>query len=43
VRNRYLAKTQPPANTLVAVSSLARPQLLIEIEGVAILGTIVRH
>lgn len=43
VRARYLAKTQPPANTLVAVSSLARADLLIEIEGVAILGSIVRH
>ncbi len=42
-RARYLAKTQPPANTLVAVSSLARADLLIEIEGVAILGSIVRH
>lgn len=43
VRARYLSKTQPPANTLVAVSSLARAELLIEIEGVAILGSIVRH
>ena len=43
VRGRYLAKTQPPANTLVAVSSLARPELLIEIEGVAVLGSIVRQ
>ena len=43
VRNRYLAKTQPPANTLVAVSGLARTELLIEIEGVAILGSIVRQ
>ncbi len=43
IRSRYLAKSQPPANTLVAVSSLARPEFLIEIEGVAILGSIVRH
>jgi enamine deaminase RidA (YjgF/YER057c/UK114 family) len=43
VRARYLSKTQPPANTLVAVSSLARAELLIEIEGVALLGSIVRH
>jgi enamine deaminase RidA (YjgF/YER057c/UK114 family) len=43
VRARYLSKAQPPANTLVAVSSLARAELLIEIEGVAILGSIVRH
>ena len=43
IRARYLAKAQPPANTLVAVSSLARPELLIEIEGVAVLGSIVRQ
>jgi len=43
VRAGYLARGQPPANTLVAVSSLARPELLIEIEGVAILGSIVRR
>ena len=42
-RARYLAKTQPPANSLVAVSSLARAELLIEIEGVAVLGSIVRQ
>lgn len=42
VRARHLA-TDPPANTLVAVSSLARPELLIEIEGVALLGSIVRQ
>ena len=43
IRARYLDKTQPPANTLVAVSSLARAELLIEIEGVAVLGSIVRQ
>jgi 2-iminobutanoate/2-iminopropanoate deaminase len=43
VRSRYLAKGQPPANTLVAVSSLARPELLIEIEGLAVLRSIVRQ
>jgi enamine deaminase RidA (YjgF/YER057c/UK114 family) len=43
VRTRHLAKTQPPANTLVAVSSLARPELLIEIEGMAVLSSIVRQ
>jgi enamine deaminase RidA (YjgF/YER057c/UK114 family) len=43
VRTRYLARNQPPANTLVAVSSLARAELLIEIEGVALLGSIVRQ
>jgi enamine deaminase RidA (YjgF/YER057c/UK114 family) len=34
---------RPPANTLVAVTSLARAELLIEIEGVAVLGSIVRQ
>ena len=43
VRARHIAKTQPPANTLVAVSSLARPELLIEIEGVAVLRSIIRQ
>jgi enamine deaminase RidA (YjgF/YER057c/UK114 family) len=43
VRSRRLSKTQPPANTLLQVSSLARPELLIEIEAVAILGRIVRQ
>ena len=43
IRARYLAKAQPPANTLVAVSGLARPELLLEIEGVAVLGSIVRQ
>ncbi|MGZ8391314.1 MAG: RidA family protein [Gemmatimonadales bacterium] len=43
VRARSLSKTQPPANTLLVVSGLARAGLLIEIEGIAILGAIVRH
>jgi 2-iminobutanoate/2-iminopropanoate deaminase len=43
IRSRRLSKTQPPANTLVEVSSLARPELLIEIEAVAVLGRIVRQ
>jgi enamine deaminase RidA (YjgF/YER057c/UK114 family) len=43
VRSRRLSKNQPPANTLLQVSGLARPELLIEIEAVAILGTIVRQ
>jgi enamine deaminase RidA (YjgF/YER057c/UK114 family) len=42
-RTRYLANLRPPANTLVAVTSLARAELLIEIEGVAVLGSIVRQ
>lgn len=43
VRARHLAQSQPPANTLVAVSGLARAELLIEIEGVAVLRSIVRQ
>jgi len=43
VRTRYLARTQPPANTLVVVSGLARADFLIEIEGVALLSSIVRQ
>ncbi len=43
IRATYLSRTQPPANTLVAVSSLARPELLIEIEGIAVLRSIVRQ
>jgi enamine deaminase RidA (YjgF/YER057c/UK114 family) len=43
MRTRYFAKSPPPANTLVAVSSLARTELLIEIEGVAVLPSIVRQ
>lgn len=43
LRTRYLAKAEPPANTLIVVSSLARAELLVEIEGVAVLRSIVRH
>jgi enamine deaminase RidA (YjgF/YER057c/UK114 family) len=43
VRSRRLSKTQPPANTLLQVSSLARPELLIEIEATAVLSRIVRQ
>ena len=43
VRSRRLSKTQPPANTLLQVSSLARPDLLIEVEAVAVLNRIVRQ
>jgi 2-iminobutanoate/2-iminopropanoate deaminase len=43
VRTRHFAKIRPPASTLVAVSSLARPEFLIEIEGVAVLRSIVRQ
>jgi enamine deaminase RidA (YjgF/YER057c/UK114 family) len=37
VRPRYLDPTHPPANTLLVVSALARPELMLEIEGVAVL------
>ena len=43
IRARRLPSSQPPANTLLVVSSLARPELLIEIEAVAVLGSIVRQ
>ncbi len=43
VRSRRLSKTQPPANTLLQVSSLARPELLIEVEAVAVLNRIIRQ
>jgi enamine deaminase RidA (YjgF/YER057c/UK114 family) len=34
VRGRYLDPAHPPANTLIAVAGLARPELLLEIEAV---------
>ena len=37
VRGRYLDAQRPPANSLIPVAALARPDLLIEIEAVAIL------
>jgi enamine deaminase RidA (YjgF/YER057c/UK114 family) len=40
-RSKYLGRASPPANTLL-VSGLAREDLLIEIEGVAVLRTGVR-
>ena len=42
VREKHLDRTHPPANTLLVVSSLARPDLLIEIEAVAVLRKVVR-
>jgi 2-iminobutanoate/2-iminopropanoate deaminase len=39
IRTRYLDPKHPPANTLLVVSALARPELLIEIEAVAVLRT----
>jgi enamine deaminase RidA (YjgF/YER057c/UK114 family) len=43
IRLKYIGRGHPPANTLVVVSSLARPEFLIEIEAVALLGGVVRH
>ncbi len=43
IRLKHLSRSRPPANTLVVVSSLARPEFLIEIEAVALLGGVVRH
>lgn len=42
VRAQYARSGRPPANTLLVVSSLARPELLIEVEAIAILRTGVR-
>jgi enamine deaminase RidA (YjgF/YER057c/UK114 family) len=42
VRAKYARSGRPPANTLLVVSSLARPELLIEVEAVAILSAAVR-
>jgi enamine deaminase RidA (YjgF/YER057c/UK114 family) len=37
VRAKYLDPDRPPASTLVQVARLARPELLLEIEAVAVL------
>ena len=42
-RGRYLDSAHPPANTLIAVAGLARPELLLEIEAVAELRTPVKR
>lgn len=43
VREKYLGAARPPASTLLVVSGLARPELLIEIEGIAVLRQTVRR
>lgn len=43
IRLKYTGRGNPPANTLVVVSGLARPEFLVEIEAVALLGVVVRH
>jgi enamine deaminase RidA (YjgF/YER057c/UK114 family) len=42
VRAQYTRSGKPPANTLLVVASLARPELLIEVEAVAVLRGSVR-
>ena len=37
-RRRYLPADHPPASTLVGVQALARPEILIEIEAIAVLA-----
>jgi enamine deaminase RidA (YjgF/YER057c/UK114 family) len=37
VRSKYFGAADPPANTLIPVASLARPELLLEVEAVAVL------
>jgi len=37
VRGKYLDPARPPANSLIGVATLARPELLLEIEAVAVL------
>jgi enamine deaminase RidA (YjgF/YER057c/UK114 family) len=37
VRAKYLDPDRPPASTLVQVAGLARPELLLEVEAVAVL------
>jgi enamine deaminase RidA (YjgF/YER057c/UK114 family) len=43
VRAQTSRSGRPPANTLVVVSSLARPELLIEVEAIAVLRQGVRY
>jgi len=37
IRGKYLDPARPPANSLIGVAKLARPELLLEIEAVAVL------
>lgn len=38
-RDEYLDTTRPPASTAVQVAALFRPELLVEVEALAIIGT----
>lgn len=37
IRGKYIDPARPPANSLIGVARLARPELLLEIEAVAVL------
>ena len=39
IRGKYLDPARPPANSLIGVGALARPDILLEIEAVAVLKT----
>ena len=39
IRGKYLDPARPPANSLIPVATLARPDILLEIEAVAVLRT----
>lgn len=43
IRQKHLDAARPPASTLLVVSSLARPEFLIEIEAVAVVPNVIRH
>ena len=38
VREKYVARVNPPASTLVGVQALANPAFLVEVEAVAVVG-----
>lgn len=38
IRNQYVSKDNPPASTLAGVQSLFHPDIMIEIEAIAVIG-----
>ena len=38
VRERFVNKDNPPASTLIGVQALARPEFLVEVEAIAVVG-----
>lgn len=38
VREKHVSKDKPPVSTLIGVQALARPEFLVEIEAVAVVG-----